>query len=82
MTGTGTLRPVAGRLRYATQPEVGTIVGPTDITRELLVVIGHDDGWTLFGYAQTNEVQAARQRIADGEAPRSVTEARQIGVST
>lgn len=55
--------------------EVGTIVGPTMVTREYLVAIGVDERRrTLFGYATMPEVNAARARLAAGEAPRSVAE--------
>lgn len=56
----GALRLVAGRARYPSPVEPGTIVGPKDITREHLVAIGTDaDGMTLFGYATDADLTAA-----------------------
>lgn len=68
-------RPIAGRLRYATQPEPGTIVGPL-WTGEFAVVLGGPDadGMTVLGYAQTDELTRATARERDGEPVRSVTE--------
>lgn len=73
---TAPIRPVAGRASYPGGPlEVGTIVGPTMVTREYLAVIGVDEQRrTLFGYATVHEIAAARARLAAGEAPRSVAE--------
>lgn len=67
-------RPVAGRVRYATPPEAGTLLGPKDTTREPMVVVGHDGDHTLVGYATTADIMAAVQRMADGAAPRSIAE--------
>lgn len=67
-------RPVAGRLKYNTPPEPGTILGPL-WTRELAVVLGQDDqGRTVLGYATTTDVADAGRRTHEGLAPRSLTE--------
>jgi len=71
----GSRRLVAGRTRYSVAPLPGTIMGPRDTTREMLVVLGQDGEHTLFGYATPADLEAADQRFADGTAPRSVTEA-------
>lgn len=68
-------RYVAGVMRGLpadTQP--GTLLGPKDITRETMVVVGPaDDGRGVkLGYATTDEIEAA---LSQPE-PRSVTEAR------
>lgn len=67
-------RLVAGRLRYPSPPEPGTIVGPKDITREHLVVLTTTPaGWTLFGYASDADLTAAlTHAYLDG--PRSLNE--------
>ncbi len=71
----GTRRLVAGRLRYANPPEPGTILGPRDITRDYLVVIGQDDaGLTLLGYATVDDLAAAAARTREGLPARSVAE--------
>lgn len=69
----GTRRLVAARYRYASPPPVGTLMGPRT-TREYLVVIGHEDGCTLFGYPTLAELAAVRARVEAGDEPRSVTE--------
>lgn len=76
MTPDAPTRPVAGRARYPGGPlEVGTIVGPTMVTREYLAAIAVDDrGRTVFGYATAPEIAAARARLAAGGAPRSIAE--------
>jgi hypothetical protein len=74
-----TTRYVAGRLHLPGQPEPGTLLGPKDTTREHMVVIGQDGDDTLVSYATAPEVAAAVQRMADGEAPRSIAEHRLAG---
>lgn len=69
----GRVRPIAGKLRYTDPPEVGTIMGP-NTGGEFLAVIGHRDGWTLFGFATVPEQAAVVQRHIEGEPPRSLTE--------
>lgn len=49
--------------------EPGTILGPTDITREYLVVVECVDGVCTLGYAQQAEIDAVQQRE-----PRSIAE--------
>lgn len=69
----GQQRFVAGRLRYATPPAPGTILGPNS-TREDLVVLGQDGEHTLVGYATGEDLAAAMRRsILEGN-PRSVRE--------
>lgn len=73
MSGWGD-RPIAGRLRFPSPPQPGTILGPKVITRELVVVLGQDEeGFTVLGYAQYAELDAARDRVLEGDI-RSVTE--------
>lgn len=63
-------RPIAGRLRYPTPPDPGTIVGPA-WTGELLTVIGQDSqGRTVLGYATVDELAA----LPAPAGPRSLTE--------
>lgn len=67
----GGRRLVAGRTRYRTPVEPGTIVGPKDTTREMLVALSTtEDGWTLFGYATPADLLAVA-----GHDPRSQAEA-------
>lgn len=74
-------RPIAGRLRYPTPPEPGTILGPTRITREFLVVLGQEpDGRTLLGYAQRDELTTSAALVVAGGAPRSVAEHRAVEI--
>jgi hypothetical protein len=64
-------RPIAGRMRWPTPPEPGTMVGRA-WTREVLVALTTDDeGWTTLGYAQEAELAESLARE-----PRSVIEAR------
>lgn len=68
----GGTRVSAGRLKLVAEP--GTILGPT-WTREWLVATGPDEeGRTLCGYATTADIDAAVDRMNQGEAPRSVAE--------
>ncbi len=64
-------RPVAGRLN-GIHAEVGTILGPKQVTREYVVVIDNDERGIVVGYASAAEITAAANR----DEPRSVTEAR------
>lgn len=74
----GQQRHIAGRLRYATPPEPGTILGPND-TREDLVVLGHDGDRTLVGYATSEDLATAMRRSVLEGNPRSVREHRMTG---
>jgi len=66
----GRARRVAGRLRYRTAPDPGTILGPT-WTREYVVVAGTTDGVTTVVYALDED------RVDMGHRePRSMTEFR------
>ncbi|MFG3710855.1 hypothetical protein [Micromonospora sp. NPDC047730] len=69
----GQRRFVAGRIRYATAPEPGTILGP-NATREHLVVLGQDGQDTLLGYATDEDRSLAFRHALLGPGPRSVTE--------
>lgn len=69
----GQQRFVAGRLRYPTPPEPGTILGPNE-TREDLVVLGQDGAATLVGYATTEDRAAAMRRAVLEGNPRSARE--------
>lgn len=62
-------RPIAGRLNAVHAP-AGTILGPTDITREFLVVVDNDDDGAILGYASRAEIDAIAERD-----PQSVCEA-------
>lgn len=66
---------VAGRLKYPTPPEPGTILGPNTVG-EHLVVLGTDEesGESLIGYAGQPEIAAAVDRD-----PQSLTEFRVKG---
>lgn len=68
----GQSKYVAGRLKYATPPEPGTILGPNQVG-EHLVVLATDEatGESLIGYAGEPEVAAAMVRD-----PQSLTEFR------
>ena len=61
-------RVPAGRLNNIHAPE-GTILGPTLVTREYLVVTGNDDQGVTVGYAIPADLEAATKRD-----PQSVTE--------
>ena len=78
MTNPAVSRPIAGRLSYASQPQPGTIVGPKDVTREWLVVLGPDPdnpAKTLIGYATQAELNQAAGRMTKlGLPPRSLVE--------
>lgn len=61
------------RKRYSVgslQGEIGTIVGPKDITGEYLVIFDEDGN---VGYATTDELSASTARVSRGEI-QSVTE--------
>ncbi len=71
----GTERHVNKRAHYPSPPELGTIVGPNDIS-EHLVVLGQDGADTLLGYATVHDLAAAQEHVRAGNGPRSVTEAK------
>jgi hypothetical protein len=52
--------------------QVGTLLGPTDITREHLVVMDCQDGVATIGYATQADIEAA---LVLESGPRSVAEA-------
>lgn len=66
MTAAG-MRPVIGTLKGCDAP-VGTILGPKDITREYLVIVGHTPDGAQLGYATSSDLQGI------GPDPRSVAE--------
>ena len=49
-------RPIRGTLKFEAEP--GTILGPTDITREYLIVLDCFDGMSTLGYATQLEIEA------------------------
>lgn len=62
---------VAGRLRFATPPEPGTILGPNSVGEHMVVLTTEENGDTLLGYAGEPEIAAAMDRD-----PQSLTEFR------
>lgn len=62
----------AGRLN-GIHAEVGTVLGPKEVTREYVVVTGNDEAGVTVGYATPEDLQAVRDRTRDA---RSVTEHR------
>lgn len=59
----------AGRLN-GISGEIGTLLGPKDVTRELVVITGVDEHGVTVGYARVDD-----RFPAD---PRSVTEVREL----
>jgi hypothetical protein len=64
-------RPSRGRLN-GVHAEPGAILGPTDITREYLVVLDNDDRGVTLGYPTPDETEDLRSQ----DSPRTVAEAR------
>lgn len=70
----GQKKVAAGRMRFPTAPEPGTILGPNTMGEHLVVLTTDENGDTLLGYAGKPEIAAAMDRD-----PQSLTEFRVKG---
>ncbi len=64
----------AGRLN-GIHAEVGTVLGPKEVTREFVVVIGNDERGVTVGYARREDVGGAAIEAMIERGPQSVAEA-------